>query len=77
MMMEEARKRDHKVLGKKFDLFSFSEYGPGFPFFHNNGMIIINELQKYWRETHTRDGYEEIKTPIMLNKSLWEVSGHR
>jgi len=77
MMMEEARKRDHKVLGKKFDLFSFSEYWPGFPFFHNNGMIIINELQRYWRETHTRDWYEEIKTPIMLNKSLWEVSGHR
>lgn len=76
MMMEEARKRDHKVLWKKFDLFSFSEYWPGFPFFHNNGMIIINELQKYWRETHTRDWYEEIKTPIMLNKSLWEVSGH-
>lgn len=77
MVMEEARKRDHKMLGKKFDLFSFSEYWPGFPFFHNNWMIILNELQKYWRETHTRDGYEEIKTPIMLNKSLWEVSGHR
>ena len=75
--MEEARKRDHKILWKKFDLFSFSEYGPGFPFFHNNWMIIINELQKYWRETHTRDGYEEIKTPIMLNKELREVSWHR
>lgn len=75
-MMEEARKRDHKLLWKKLDLFSFSEYGPGFPFFHNNGMIVINELQAYRRETHKRDWYEEIKTPIMLNKSLWEVSGH-
>lgn len=76
-MMEEARKRDHKILWQKFDLFSFSEYGPGFPFFHNNWVIILNELQKYWRETHFRDGYEEIKTPIMLSKDLREVSGHR
>lgn len=76
-MMEEARKRDHKLLGQKLDLFSFSEYGPGFPFFHNNGMMIFNELQKYWREVHYRDGYEEIKTPIMLSKELREVSGHR
>jgi len=76
-MMEEAKKRDHRVLGQKLDLFSFSDYGPGFPFFHNNGMIVINELQKYWRETHIRDSYEEIKTPILLNQSLWELSGHR
>jgi len=76
-MMEEARKRDHKILGPKFDIFSFSEYGPWFPFFHNNGMMILNELQKYWREVHYRDGYEEIKTPIMLSKELREVSGHR
>ena len=76
-MMEEAKKRDHKVLGQKFDLFSFSEYGPGFPFFHHNGVVILNELQKYWRELHFRDGYEEIKTPIMLSKELRETSGHR
>lgn len=76
-MMEEAKKRDHKILGPKFDLFSFSEYGPWFPFFHNNGMMILNELQKYRREVHYRDGYEEIKTPIMLSKELREVSGHR
>ena len=76
-MMEEAKKRDHKMLGQKLDLFSFSEYGPGFPFFHNNGVVIFNELQKYWREIHYRDWYEEIKTPIMLSKELREVSGHR
>ena len=76
-MMEEARKRDHKILGPKFDIFSFSEYGPGFPFFHHNGMMILNELQKYRREVHYRDGYEEIKTPIMLSKELRETSGHR
>ena len=76
-MMEEARKRDHKLIGQKLDLFSFSEYGPGFPFFHNNGIMILNELQKYWREVHYRDGYEEIKTPIMLSKELRELSGHR
>lgn len=77
LMMEEAKKRDHKILGQKFDLFSFSEYGPWFPFFHHNGMMIINELQKYWREVHYRDGYQEIKTPIMLSKELRELSGHR
>ncbi len=76
-MMEEARKRDHKVLGQKFDIFSFSEFGPWFPFFHNNGMVILNELQKYRREVHYRDWYEEIKTPIMLSKELREISGHR
>ena len=73
-MMEEAKKRDHKILGQKLDLFSFSEYGPGFPFFHNNGIIIINELQKYRREVHYRDGYQETKTPIMLSKELRELS---
>ncbi len=76
-MMEEAKKRDHRVIGQKFDLFSFSEYGSGFPFFHHNGMMIINELQKYWREVHYRDGYQEVKTPIMLSRDLWEISGHR
>lgn len=76
-MMEEARKRDHKILGAKFDLFSFSEYGPGFPFFHNNGMMILNELQRYRRELHYRDGYEEVRTPIILSKELREISGHR
>jgi len=74
--LEEARKRDHKLIGKKLDLFSFSDFGPGFPFFHHYGMQMLNELQKYWREVHYRDDYQETRTPIMLSKSLWELSGH-
>lgn len=74
--LEEAKKRDHKKLGKELDIFMMSEYGPGFPFFLNNGMIIRNELENYWYEEHTKEGYEFIKTPIMLNKDLWELSGH-
>ena len=74
--LEEAKKRDHKKLGKELDLFMMSEYGPGFPFFLNNGMILRNELEKFWYDEHTKEGYEFIKTPIMLNRDLWELSGH-
>lgn len=75
-MLEEAAKRDHRKLGKELDLFSFHEEGPGFPFFHPNGMIVRNELINYWREVHRRYNYLEIKTPMILNRSLWEQSGH-
>ena len=75
-MLEEAKKRDHRKLGKQLDLFSLHEEGPGFPFFHPNGMIIRNELINYWREVHRRYGYQEIKTPMILNRKLWEQSGH-
>jgi len=74
--LEEAKKRDHKKLGKELELFMMSEYGPGFPFFLNKGMILRNELENYWYEEHRKEGYEFIKTPIMLNKELWELSGH-
>ena len=75
-MLEEAKTRDHRKLGKQLDLFSLHEEGPGFPFFHPNGMIIRNELINYWREVHRRYGYQEIKTPMILNRQLWETSGH-
>ncbi len=75
-MLEEAAKRDHRKLGKELDIFSLHDEGPGFPFFHPNGMIIQNELLNYWREVHRRYGYYEIKTPIILNRKLWETSGH-
>ena len=75
-MLEEAAKRDHRKLGKELDLFSLHEEGPGFPFFHPNGMIIRNELINYWREVHRRYGYQEIKTPMIMNRKLWEQSGH-
>ena len=75
-MLEEAKKRDHKKLGKELELFMISEYGPGFPFFLPKGMILRNELEKFWYEEHTKEGYEFIKTPTMLNKELWELSGH-
>ena len=75
-MLEEAKKRDHRKLGKQLDLFSLHEEGPGFPFFHPNGMVIRNELINYWREVHRRYGYQEIRTPIILNRQLWETSGH-
>ncbi|MDD3187313.1 MAG: threonine--tRNA ligase [Bacilli bacterium] len=74
--LEEAKRRDHKKLGKELDLFMISEYGPGFPFFLPKGMIIRNILENFWYEEHTKEGYEFIKTPIMLNKELWELSGH-
>ena len=75
-MLEEAAKRDHRKLGKELDLFSIHEEGPGFPFFHPNGMIVRNELINYWREVHRRYGYQEISTPMILNRELWERSGH-
>jgi len=75
-MLEEAKKRDHRKLGKDLELFMISEYGPGFPFFLPNGMIIRNELENFWYKEHEKEGYEFIKTPIMLNQELWEVSGH-
>ena len=75
-MLEEAAKRDHRKLGKELDLFSIQEEGPGFPFFHPNGMIVRNELEDYWRKIHREYGYQEIKTPMILSRSLWEQSGH-
>ena len=75
-MLEEAKKRDHRKLGKELELFMMSEYGPGFPFFLPNGMIIRNELENFWYKEHAKEGYEFIRTPIMLNQELWEVSGH-
>lgn len=75
-MLEEAKKRDHKKLGKELELFMISEYGPGFPFFLPNGMILRNILENFWYEEHTKENYIFIKTPIMLSKELWEVSGH-
>ena len=74
--LEEAKKRDHRKLGKELDLFSMHEEGPGFPFFHPKGMVIRNELENFWREEHVKHGYQEIKTPIMLNSDLWHRSGH-
>ncbi len=74
--LEEAKKRDHKKLGKELELFMISEYGPGFPFFLPKGMILRNILENFWYEEHTKEGYVFIKTPIMLSKELWEVSGH-
>ena len=74
--MEEAKKRDHRRLGKELGIFALLEEGPGFPFFLPNGMIIKNTLIDYWREIHTREGYQEISTPIMLKRELWETSGH-
>ena len=74
--IEEAKKRDHRKLGKELGLFTILEEGPGFPIFLPKGMILKNTLIVYWREVHTRAGYVEISTPIMLNKQLWETSGH-
>jgi len=74
--IEEAKRRDHRKLGAELDLFSIMDEGPGFPFFHPKGMILRNELEKYWREEHQKRGYQEIRTPIILNRSLWENSGH-
>ncbi|MFW0861530.1 MAG: threonine--tRNA ligase [Dethiobacter sp.] len=74
--LEEAKKRDHRKLGRELDLFSIQEEGPGFPLLHPKGMVIRNGLEAYWREEHFRSGYEEIKTPVILNTMLWERSGH-
>ena len=75
-MIEEAKKRDHRKLGKELGLFMMREEGPGFPFFLPNGMVLKNTLLDYWREIHRRAGYVEINTPIMLSRHLWETSGH-
>ena len=72
----EAEKRDHRKLGKQLDLFSFHEEGPGFPFFHPKGMVVLNELIDFWRQEHRKRGYGELRTPIILDRSLWEQSGH-
>ena len=74
--LEEARKRNHRKIGTALDLFSFHDEAPGMPFFHANGMVIWNALLAYWREEHRTAGYVETKTPITLNRSLWERSGH-
>lgn len=74
--LEEAEKRDHRKLGKELEIFFTSDYGPGFPFFLPNGMKMLNVLTDLWRMEHIKAGYEMIKTPIMLNKELWEISGH-
>jgi len=74
--LEEAKKRDHRKLGKELDLFMISDFGPGFPFWLPNGMIIRNILENFWYEEHTKENYKFIKTPTMLSKELWELSGH-
>ena len=75
-MLEEAAKRDHRKLGRELDLFMISEEGPGFPFFLPKGMVLRNILEDFWRKQHVEAGYEEIKTPIILNEELWHRSGH-
>jgi len=74
--VEEAEKRDHRKLGAELDLFSFHEEGPGFPFWHNKGVILWNGLIDWWRQEHRQAGYQETKTPIILSRDLWEKSGH-
>ena len=75
-LLEEAKKRDHRKLGKELGLFMFSEYGPGFPFWLPNGMTLRKNLEDFWYKEHAKEGYEFIQTPIMLNKDLWVKSGH-
>lgn len=74
--LEEAKRRDHRKLGLELDLFSLHDEGPGFPFFHPKGMILRNQLEDFWRREHHKRGYQEIKTPIILSRNLWEQSGH-
>ncbi len=74
--LEEAKKRDHRKLGRQLDLFDIFDEGPGFPFFFPKGMVLRNLLEEYWREIHRKAGYEEIKTPMILSRTLWERSGH-
>ena len=76
LRLEEAKRRDHRKLGKELDLFDIMDEGPGFPFFFPKGMILRNLLEDYWREEHAKAGYQEIKTPIILNQDLWHRSGH-
>ena len=75
-MLEEAKRRDHRKLGKELELFELMDEGPGFPFFLPKGMELKNQLLKYWREIHKKAGYVEVETPIILNRQLWETSGH-
>lgn len=75
-MLEEAKRRDHRKLGKELELFGLMEEGPGFPFFLPKGMVVKNLLIDYWRKIHSKAGYQEISTPIILSRSLWEKSGH-
>lgn len=75
-LMEEAEKRDHRRIGKEMQLFMLSDEGPGFPFFLPNGMALKNALVDYWREIHTRENYVEVSTPLIMNRRLWETSGH-
>lgn len=75
-MLEEAKKRDHRKLGKELGLFMLSDYGPGFPFFLPKGMIVRDTLLNFWKEIHYKNDYDQIMTPIMLNRKLWEISGH-
>ena len=74
--IEEAKKRDHRKIGKEMDLFALYDEGPGFPFFLPKGMILRTQLESFWREEHAKRGYEEIKTPLILNEQLWRTSGH-
>ena len=76
LLQEEIKRRDHRKIGKEMDLFAFHEEGPGFPFFHPNGMILMNELLDWWRGVLDNNGYGEIKTPLILNEDLWHRSGH-
>jgi len=73
---DELPPNDHRVIGQQMDLYSFHDAAPGMPFFHNAGMIVVNELLKYWKELHKKAGYLEVKTPLILNRKLWEISGH-
>ncbi|MZP42489.1 threonine--tRNA ligase [Heliobacterium gestii] len=74
--IEEAKRRDHRRIGQELELYTILEEGPGFPFFFPKGMIVRNELENFWREEHRRAGYHEVRTPIILNRALWERSGH-
>ena len=74
--IQEAKKRDHRKIGREMDLFALYDEGPGFPFFMPKGMILRNQLENFWREEHAKRGYEEIKTPLILNEQLWRTSGH-
>lgn len=74
--LEEAKKRDHRKLGKQLDLFMVSEYGPGFPIWLSNGLTVYRLLEEFWYEKHMQNGYQFVKTPMILNRDLWEVSGH-
>lgn len=74
--LEERKKRDHRILGRQLDLFMLSEYGPGFPFWLPNGMILLNCLEEFWKKQHDKYDYVQVKTPIILSRELWETSGH-